>query len=479
MSAPSSADPADAGAAARVSRRARRLGIAARLALIVVGGLIAVQVLMLAAYIGERRRAAPLGAVVPTMQRIAALAQLVERLPADERILALRAATAPGFAPQIVLAQPTRKTPALLGFAARRLRQLVGGPPDRFVSVSLVGVERDGNRFLERLRNLRGARLRVVVALTGGGYLQIVAGGDVTARLLGLPLGLIAGILGFLVALVALLAVRRETRPLSDLADAVERFGVRLEPSHVRERGAADVRLVIRAVNAMQARIAELVRMRTLVLGAISHDLRTYLTRLRLRLELMPDSEQAAKARADLDGMQALVDDALSFARASFAPASGERVDLAGLARAECEARRAAGGVVTLVGAEAPMIVFGNAGALTRMLANLVGNALAYGGRADITLLDRGAAVEVQVEDRGPGIPEAERVSVFEPFYRLEPSRNRESGGAGLGLTIVRQMVESHGGSVVISDRPGGGARLTVTLPKGAPEGEGAASGVG
>jgi signal transduction histidine kinase len=105
------------------------------------------------------------------------------------------------------------------------------------------------------------------------------------------------------------------------------------------------------------------------------------------------------------------------------------------------------------------------------VLANLVGNAITYGACADITLQDRGDAVDLVVEDRGPGIPEGERETVFEPFYRLEPSRNRDSGGAGLGLTIVRQIAEGHGGCVTIADRPGGGARLTVRLPKPASNG--------
>lgn len=452
------------------ARRSRRFGLAARLALIVVAGLLAVQVLMLAAYVLERERSASPGAFTPVMQRIAALAQLLERLPDAERDLALRAAAAPGFLPAIRMKKPDLETPLLLGFAERRLRLLTGVPPDRFLALSLAS-EAHPPRLLDRLRDLRGAQLTVVIGLAGGDYLEVVAGGDVTVRFLGLPVGLIAGLLGFLVALTALLAVRRETRPLSDLADAVERFGAHLQPAHVKERGAADVRLVIRAVNTMQARIAELVRMRTLVLGAISHDLRTYLTRLRLRLELMPPGDQVEKARVDLDGMQALVDDALAFARASFAPASGETVDLAALASCECEARRAQGSAITLSGADAPLVVEGNRGAIARVLANLVGNAITYGGRADICLIDLGEAVELVVEDRGPGIPQAEREAVFEPFYRLEPSRSRDSGGAGLGLTIVRQIAEGHGGSVSIADRPGGGARLSVRLPKPAPKG--------
>ncbi|MFS8036876.1 sensor histidine kinase [Xanthobacter sp. AM11] len=450
-------------------RPVRRFGIAARIALIVVAALVAVQVLMLAAYLTERPREAPLGAFVPLMQRVAALAQLMQQVGPQERALALRASTHSGFSPSVVAERPAVRTQALLGFAARRLQALMGGATDRFVAVALVGGEGGRSSPVQRLRDLPGARLRVVVGLDGGGYLDVWAGGDLTVRLLGLPVGLIAGTLGFLVALAALLAVRRETRPLSDLADALERFSARLEPQAVRERGAPDVRLVIRAVNTMQARIAELVRTRSLVLGAISHDLRTYITRLRLRLELLPPDPQVAKAQADLSGMQAMVEDALAFARASFSPASGETVDLSAVARAEVETRLAEGAPVHLAGADAPLVVEGSRGALARVAANLVGNALAYGQCAEVSLHLQEDRVELRVEDRGPGIAPAERASVFEPFYRVEPSRNRESGGAGLGLTIVRQIVEGHGGTVAIEDRPGGGARLRVFLPKAQP----------
>jgi len=305
-----------------------------------------------------------------------------------------------------------------------------------------------------------------VVSLSSGGYLDVEARGGPTLRLFGVPVGLIAGILGFGVALIALIAVRRETKPLSDLALAVERFGTAIEPRPVAERGAPDVRALIRAVNAMQARIAELIRSRTLVLGAISHDLRTYVTRLRLRLELLPESEQRSKASADLDGMQSLMGDALAFARASCAGNGEETVDLARLVRSECDTYLARGAKVTIAGAQAPLLVRGSAAGLARVVANLVDNALAYGGGADVSVQAEDALVELWVEDRGSGIPAGERAKVFEPFYRLDASRNRESGGAGLGLTIVRQIVESHGGTVTIEDRPGGGTRIRVRLPR-------------
>jgi signal transduction histidine kinase len=282
----------------------------------------------------------------------------------------------------------------------------------------------------------------------------------------GVPVGLLAGILGFAVALAALIAVRRETRPLSDLAAAIERFGEAVEAEPIPERGAPDVRTLIRAVNAMQARIAQLLKSRTLVLGAISHDLRTYVTRLRLRLEFLPRNEQYLKAASELEGMQSLMDDALAFARACFAKAPDDPVDLASVVRTEYEARKAENAKVTLTGACERIVVCGSSAGFARVLSNLVANALRYGGRADICLHADKEFAEICVEDRGPGIPPSERERVFEPFYRLEASRNRESGGAGLGLTIVRQIVESHHGNVAIEDREGGGARLRIRLPR-------------
>lgn len=342
---------------------------------------------------------------------------------------------------------------------------MIGPPEDRFIALTLVSSEWRGGQPVTRLRELVGARLHAVIGLTSGGYLDVESSGEITMRLLGVPIGLLAGILGFVVALAALIAVRRETKPLSDLAAAVERFGTAIEPQPVTERGAPDVRTLIRAVNAMQARIAELIRSRTLVLGAISHDLRTYVTRLRLRLELLPESEQRRKASTDLDGMQSLMDDALAFARASFAGAGEETIDLARIVRTECDIFAARSDQVTLTPAQGPLFVRGSAPGLARVAANLIGNALAYGGRADVSLHAPDGLVELWVEDRGPGIPAAERAKVFEPFYRLDASRNRESGGAGLGLTIVRQIVESHRGTVTIEDRPGGGTRIRVRLP--------------
>lgn len=442
-----------------------RVRIASRLALIVVGAIVLAQLILAATYfIDKPNDGSP--RVVPLVEQTAALATLLDRLPPAERPLALRAAGGFGFRPHLRPDRPEERHSAVLRGAEDRLRALLGPPADRYVALSIISSEDRGGEPVTRLRDLIGAQIHGVVALTSGGYLEFEARGGLTLRLRGVPIGLIAGILGFGVALAALIAVRRETKPLSDLAAAVERFGSAIEPQPVAERGAPDVRALIRAVNAMQVRIADLIRSRTLVLGAISHDLRTYVTRLRLRLELMPESEQRQKVTADLDAMQALMDDALAFARASFNGGPQETIDFGHIVKTECEMRAAQGSTVTFVVPEHPVTVRGSPAGLARLAANLIDNALIYGNSAEVSLREGDGAVELWIEDRGPGIPPHERTHVFEPFYRLETSRNRERGGAGLGLTIVRQIVESLRGTVAIEDRPGGGLRLRVTLPR-------------
>lgn len=442
-----------------------RIRIASRLALIVVGAIVLAQMLLAATYFIEtRNNGTP--RIEPLVQQIAALALLLDRLPEAERPLALRAASGVGFNPVIRPDRPEERHAAILRRAEERLRAMLGPDNDRYIALSLISNEHRGGQPVTRLRDLIGAQIQGVVALASGGYLEVEARGGLTLRLFGIPVGLLAGILGFVVALAALIAVRRETKPLSNLATAVERFGSAIEPQPVAERGAPDVRTLIGAVNAMQVRIAELIRSRTLVLGAISHDLRTYVTRLRLRLELMPESEQRQKVTADLDAMQALMGDALAFARASFNGGSEETIDFARIVKAECDTRAAQGLPISSAIPAGPVLVHGSPAGLARLTANLIDNALVYGHTADVSLHESKDAVELWVEDRGPGIPPHERSQVFEPFYRLETSRNRERGGAGLGLTIVRQIVESQHGTVVIEDRPGGGLRLRVTLPR-------------
>jgi signal transduction histidine kinase len=261
-------------------------------------------------------------------------------------------------------------------------------------------------------------------------------------------------------------AVRRATRPLAMFALAADRLGLHMNAEPLAEDGPSEVRLAARAFNRMQARLETFVRDRTQMLAAISHDLRTPITRMRLRAEMMSEGDQQRRMLADLDEIQAMIEATLSFARDDAVAEPPKRFDLAALVQTVADEAEDGGGQVEVRSPpRAPFL--GRPLALKRALANLIGNALRYGTQARVTLEEAADHWSIIVDDDGPGVPEAELERVFEPFYRLETSRSRDTGGVGLGLAVVRSIVTRHGGRVVLANRAGGGLRATVTLPKG------------
>jgi signal transduction histidine kinase len=442
-----------------------RLSLVWRLALIVIGAVVVIQLFGLAGLYLQRERASEFGVQPRLPEQVAALVRLIEGSNAEQRDMALRVVKAVGLAAWI---EPRRPDWIATGWHAVRVERWIAaaldGPP-RTVAAR-IGADPDSLIEGSRpLRDLLTRRLVMFVELRDGGYLITEASGELLTRVVGLPAGVLVSSVALLVACLAVLGVARETRPLARLAATVERFGAKVEPVLVPERGEPDVRAVIRAVNTMQSRIAALVRNQSLMIGAISHDLRTYATRLRLRVESIPDAERRARAVGDIEDMQTLMEDALAFARGAFVEAKRERVDLAEIVARECDERAAAGVAVDAALPGRPVVVAGSAVALARAVANLIDNAVKYGERAELTLSASPRAAVLTVDDHGPGIPAEARESVFDPFSRLEASRNRDRGGAGLGLAIVRQVAESHGGTIAIEDAPSGGARFRLTLP--------------
>ncbi len=278
-------------------------------------------------------------------------------------------------------------------------------------------------------------------------------------------------------AAVAAFGVWRASAPLSVFAAASERLGRDLDAPPLDERGPQEVVRAARAFNQMQAQLQRMVRQRTQMLGAMSHDLRTPLTRLRLRAELIDDPAQQEKTLTDLDQIERLIATSLEFARDAFTGEPPARLDLAALVRTISDEATDAGALVRYHGPERAAFTARQMG-LRRAIANLIDNAARHGQEVDVALaLRRDAANEradIIVEDDGPGLPEGELVKVGEPFYRPDASRNRASGGAGLGLAIVRAVAAAHGGSLVLTNRPTGGLRATLSLlcpPGGQPGG--------
>ncbi len=218
----------------------------------------------------------------------------------------------------------------------------------------------------------------------------------------------------------------------------------------------------------MQDRLKRYVKTRLTALGAMSHDLKTPITRMRLRAEMLDDAELRTRFVRDLDAMQEMVTSTLDYMRGL--SDGGEElhpIDLNALIASLKQDAEEAGHTVTVAG-ESPVPVMGRAQALKRCLQNLLDNALTYGQRADITVRDGGRTVNVAIADHGPGIPENDIERVFDPFYRVEGSRNRNSGGSGLGLSIARNIAQAHGGSVRLRNLPQGGLEATLVLPRGA-----------
>jgi signal transduction histidine kinase len=266
------------------------------------------------------------------------------------------------------------------------------------------------------------------------------------------------------------LAVRQLLVPVKTLARAAELFGrdvVNAQP--LPETGPEEIATAARAFNTMAARIRRFVEDRTFLLSAIGHDLRTPITRLKLRAEYMEDDEQRQKMLADLDEMEAMVAATLAFGRDITTSEPVTRLDLAILLRTILD--EAADGnpdkaeALSYSGPDHLAIRARPLG-LKRAFTNLTGNALKYGGGARITLrrLPRDI-IQADIEDSGPGIAPEAMEAVFEPFRRLETSRNRETGGSGLGLSIARNIFHAHGGDVTLHNLPGGGLRARVTLP--------------
>jgi two-component system, OmpR family, sensor kinase len=262
---------------------------------------------------------------------------------------------------------------------------------------------------------------------------------------------------------LAWLFARALASPIRKFAEGAHRLGHDASAPPLPSTGPREMRAAVEAFNAMQSRIQRLLQERTQMVAAIAHDLRTPLTRLAFRLEGLP-APLSGKVCADIQEMKDMISAALEFMRDRAATGTRERLDLRALIERIVDDHTDLGHDVSFAGGE-PVILEGVPLALRRMLVNLVENALKYGARARLRLCTEARTAVIDLDDDGPGIPESRQQQVFEPFFRLESSRNRDTGGIGLGLATVRAIVMEHGGEVALANRSGGGLRVTVRLP--------------
>jgi signal transduction histidine kinase len=272
------------------------------------------------------------------------------------------------------------------------------------------------------------------------------------------------GIWFLIIGLLSVLAARRLAGPIDDFCRAAEQLGTGQKVSPLAERGPRELRVATRVFNQMQERLRRFLEDRTRMLAAISHDLRTPLARLRLRAEFIEDEDQRAETCADLDAMREMIRATLVFARDDAQREQATLVDLSVLVADICDDIAELGGDVSLADTSR-ISARCQPTAIGRAVANLIENAVKYGGCARVQLVNEAHGVAVVVDDDGPGIPFDEQEKVFAPFYRLEQSRNRDTGGVGLGLAVSRTIAREHGGDVKLSNRTPAGLRVRLELP--------------
>jgi len=326
---------------------------------------------------------------------------------------------------------------------------------------ALADIDRD--HFEEDVMVL--GRVQVSLQLPDGTWMAVTEPGRELATTLRIR-NLLIFLTGFgLIAGVSLLAARMVIRPMRRLVAAADRLGRERELTPIQRCGMPELDAIADSFNQMQQRLKRFVDERTHMLAAISHDLRTPLTRLRLFAEFVNDQQQRALVLNDIDEMEQMLRASLAFASDEAHREPHSRVDLAALLISLCDTVSDAGGMVSYEGpdhAELPCQPV----AIRRALSNLIDNACKYGEEARVQLTDHADTIEVTIADRGSGIPADQVELAFTPFRRLEGSRNRESGGVGLGLSIARDVIHGHGGSIALESNPPAGLLVRVRLPK-------------
>jgi signal transduction histidine kinase len=455
-----------------------------RLVLVLFGGLLIAQ--LLSAYINfaERDRMLIRATGLQSGQRIAEVVKLLDSLGPQER---QRIVTVLNIPPQVVSLEKAPIEPVnvvtdapQLSLFSTVLRTALGDGREIRVAMRAVNdMQRPGfipeNReammdhqfpqfFMRRLM-MGGVFFLTQVQLSDGAWVSFDThmpreSASLPGRLLLTLTVLLLAVLG-----LSVMAVRWVTRPLHVLASAADELGRDINHPPLPENGPVEVRRAAHAFNSMQAKLVRFVQDRTRILTAMSHDLKTPITRMRLRAELLEDDELRGRFEKDLREMESMVTHTLDFIRGLGDGEVAHPVDIMALLESLQADNEEMGRRVVIEGVVRNHYV-GVAPLLKRCLSNLIDNAVLYGKSATVIVEDGSDALCIRVKDEGPGIPEAELDKVFEPFYRLESSRNRETGGTGLGLAIARNIAQTHGGDIELHNRPKAGLEAVLTLPR-------------
>ncbi|MEX2009028.1 MAG: ATP-binding protein [Dongiaceae bacterium] len=442
--------------------------IAGRTLVALVVGLLLSHLTSMAIYYGDREIALELVGGEHIGERIVTVSRLVENASPAERARLVALASNPKLG--VTLGRQAEiEDDAAAGWRTEVLRRALaahfgaGREPNFRIHYATSGNAGEETKAGDGPPD--GKTLLVAVRLTDGDWLNFAAPIEPAESLWSLRFVLSVAVTIAIVVILSAFVVFHLTAPLRTFALAARRLGRDVAAPPLPERGPQEVRQAVRAFNDMQDRVRRFVEDRTQMVAAISHDLQTPITRMRLRAEFIEDAEQRDKLLADLEGMERMVAATLSFARDDAAAEARETVDLVALVQRVCDDLTDAGLAVEFDGT-GRLAYACRPTALRRALANLIENAAKYGERARVALLPADDRLVVRIDDDGAGIPEDRQEAVFKPFVRLEESRSRETGGTGLGLTVARSVVRAHGGDIALRNRPEGGLRVEARLPR-------------
>ena len=454
-----------------------------RLVLILIGGLIVAQLLSAAINFAERDRLMFRASGMQSAQRIADIVKLLDSLNPVERQRIVGILSVPPLLVRLAPAPDagiaSEPGPHLSMFSAvlrialgdeRPMRIAQSATPPESAQVqpmTMMGMRMSASG-MHRFQP-GGMFFRTQVSLLDGSW--VLFDTQLPQGAASLPWRLLLTLTVLLAAILLLspVAVRWVTRPLHVLAVAADELGRDINRPPLPEQGPLEVRRAAQAFNTMQTRLVRYIEDRTRILAAMSHDLKTPITRLRLRAELLEDEELRQRFEKDLLEMEAMVGETLDFMRGLDSREAMQLIDIMALLESLQADYEEMGRSVSIAG-RASQPINGAPLLLKRCIANLLDNAIVYGKCAHIRVEDGTADLLIRIRDEGPGLAAAELEKVFEPFYRLESSRNRETGGTGLGLSIARNIALAHGGELRLKNSPQGGLEALLRLPRYSPE---------
>jgi signal transduction histidine kinase len=450
--------------------------------LVLFAGLIVSQAAGWWIYTTDREQAVRAVGGLAAAQRITNLTRLVQETPAEGRERVVSALSDQTFRVSLSSRRPTMSASAEDSIGAQVIKEFlaeqVAGQSGQqpLVSVSMsAGPPFVGPHPMARGPMMHGVGglggfgvfrdLQVAVPLSDGQWLTFATALPESGPGFSRQFLVSMAIMAFIILVVSVWAVRRVTVPLASLSTAAQRLGNDLNAPPIPETGTVETRQASRAFNAMQARLRSLIENRTRMLAAISHDLRTPLTLLRLRAENVENAPEREKMLATIAEMDSMIGATLQFARDEAETELRRPTDITALVQSVVDDMADAGLAVAMEPAS-PIVLECRPDALKRVFRNLIDNAVKHGKAAKVAIHVEPNSIEIAIDDEGPGILEQELTRVFEPFYRVEASRSPETGGIGLGLAIALSIVQAHGGELNLVNRAEGGLRACVTLPR-------------